>query len=304
MPRVFLSYSHDDEAFVTELEKQLPSVGWDVWLDVHNLRAGDRWPRKLGDAIAASEAFVLVWSAHAALSDFVDLEWATAVALKRPICILTLDREPRPTILSSYQAHPASPADTAAQWLSGITLEKAAPADAAAPVLEKLAATTYIEPSRIAAELRATFVQQGWNVSGPVYQSAGDMHVHIDRKDSWKSLYIPAVVVILAIVIGTLVYRPHTVSSSTEREAVMQPFGGFVQDEQGLPLEGVTVMAPTQNVTVVTDRLGHFSFQVRLPANTNFRLVARKPGYEVRTSDPFGGDTTFNFTLRKSAKTQ
>ena len=301
MPRAFLSYSHDDEAFVAALEKQLPSVGWDVWLDVHNLRAGDRWPRKLGDAIAASEAFVLVWSAHAALSAFVELEWVTAVALKRPICILTLDGEPRPPTLSSYQAHPASPADTAAQWLSGITLEKA-PADAAAPVLEKLAATTYIEPSRIAAQLRATFVQQGWNVSGPVYQSAGDMHVHIDGRDSRKSLYITAVVVILAIVIGTLVYRPHTASFSTEQEAVMQPFGGFVQDQQGLPLEGVTVMAPTQNITVVTDRLGHFSFQLQLPANTNFRLVAKKPGYEVLTADPPAGDTTFNFTLRKSPK--
>ena len=85
MPRAFLSYSHDDEAFVAKLEKQLPAVGWNVWRDARNLRAGDRWPRKLGDAIAASEAFVLVWSAHAARSDVVELEWTIAVAAKLPI---------------------------------------------------------------------------------------------------------------------------------------------------------------------------------------------------------------------------
>ena len=95
--------------------------------------------------------------------------------------ILTLDGESLPPTLSPYQAHQASQADTAAQWLSGITLEKTPP-DAAAPVLEKLAATPYVEPSRIAAELRAIFVQPGWNVSGPVYQSAGDIHVHIGEQ--------------------------------------------------------------------------------------------------------------------------
>ncbi len=82
MPRAFLSYSHDDEAFVAELEKQLPALGWDVWRDAQNLRPGDLWPRKLGDAIAASEAFVLVWSAHAARSGVIELVWTIAVAKK------------------------------------------------------------------------------------------------------------------------------------------------------------------------------------------------------------------------------
>jgi len=301
MPRAFLSYSHDDAPFVAELEEQLRAVGWDVWRDVQSLRVGDRWPRKLGDAIASSEAFVLVWSAHAAHSDFVELEWNIAVAAKRPICILTLDDKPLPPTLIPYQTHQASPADTAAQWLSGLTLKKA-PADAAVPVLEKLATTPNAEPSRIVAELSATFVQQGWNVSGPVYQSAGDMHVHIERRDSRKTLYIVAVVMLAIVIAAAVIYRQYTASSSTEQEAVMQPFGGYVQDEHGLPLEGVTVMAPTQNITAVTDRLGRFSFQVRLPTNTNFRLVASKPGYEVRTADPRAGDTTFNCTLIKSAK--
>jgi hypothetical protein len=50
------------------------------------LRAGGRWPRKLGDAIAACPIFILIWSAHAGASDFVELEWTIAIALKRTIC--------------------------------------------------------------------------------------------------------------------------------------------------------------------------------------------------------------------------
>jgi hypothetical protein len=103
-------------------------------------------------------------------------------------------------------------------------------------------------------------------------------------------------------VLGTIIYRQYTKSLLTEQQAATQPFAGFVQDEQGLPLEGVTVTAPNQSITVVTGRYGRFSFQVPLPANTNFRLVAKKPGYEVLTADPPAGDTTFNFTLRKAPK--
>ena len=42
-PGVFLSYSRDDEAFVTALENTLKSHGCTVWRDVESLRAGDRW---------------------------------------------------------------------------------------------------------------------------------------------------------------------------------------------------------------------------------------------------------------------
>ena len=46
-----------------------------VWRDKTNLHAGERWPKKLGDAIAEAEALVLLWSTDASHSDFVELEW-------------------------------------------------------------------------------------------------------------------------------------------------------------------------------------------------------------------------------------
>jgi hypothetical protein len=237
--RAFLSYSRKDEAFAAELEKELPAHGWDVWRDVQNLRAGDRWPVKLGEAIEAAQAFVLIWSAHAAQSDSVEQEWSAAVAAKRSICILTLDDKPLPPMLRPYQAHQPVSAKSAAAWLSGVTLPP---------------------------------------------------------KSARKLPYIVAAVVILAIAIATVVYR------RSAQEPAMQPFAGFVQDEQGLPLDGVTVIAPSQNITVPTDPLGRFSFQVHLAASTNFHLIIKKPGYDILTADPPAGDTNFNCTLRKSAK--
>ena len=59
MPKAFLSYSRQDEAFVSQMESGLAEAKFDVWRDVHSLRAGDRWPLKLGDAIAAAPMFIL-----------------------------------------------------------------------------------------------------------------------------------------------------------------------------------------------------------------------------------------------------
>jgi len=79
-----------------------------------------------------------------------------------------------------------------------------------------------------------------------------------------------------------------------------QPFSGFVQDDQGDPLPGVTITVPTLNIPPQkTDPNGRFSFQVDLSAGTNFRLIAQKPGFETYTADPPSGDTTFNITLHQ-----
>jgi hypothetical protein len=182
MPDAFLSYSRDDETFVAELHALLQSHQWNVWRDTRDLRAGDRWPRKLGDAITASESFILIWSASAALSDFVDLEWTIAVATKRRMCILALDETVLPPTLRSIQAYRPVVALDAANGLlrafqQGTDVTPATPE----PTLEMLDAMPASDPSGIATRLRATFLQSNWNVRGPVYQAGGDIHVHINR---------------------------------------------------------------------------------------------------------------------------
>jgi hypothetical protein len=146
LPQAFISYSSTDGAFVSELQACLQAAQFNTWRDVHNLRAGDRWPRKLGDAIADAPVFILVWSADAAGSDFVELEWAIAVALKRSICIVALDGSLVPATLRAYEKRRGTDAAMAAQWL----LQEQSPAAAgsslsaagdARPVLQTLYAT-------------------------------------------------------------------------------------------------------------------------------------------------------------------
>jgi len=85
VPRVFLSYSSQQLSFAHQLEAELTAKGVKVWRDKTSLHAGERWPKALGDAIATADALVLIWSAEANQSDFVELEWNIAVAMKKPV---------------------------------------------------------------------------------------------------------------------------------------------------------------------------------------------------------------------------
>ena len=86
----FLSYSREDLELADRVSRQLADAGVTVWRDQEQLYGGQRWPKALGEAIAASDALVLLWSRHAAKSAFVELEWCTALALRKVVipCLL------------------------------------------------------------------------------------------------------------------------------------------------------------------------------------------------------------------------
>src|SRR4051794_18567699 len=90
-PQIFISYSQRDKVQVQALESALNELGLRCWRDASNLRAGERWPLRLGEAVSGCNHFVLMWSVHAATSDFVELEWNIAVALKRRPIIIRFD---------------------------------------------------------------------------------------------------------------------------------------------------------------------------------------------------------------------
>jgi len=166
LPQAFISYSRQDDAFVSQLQSHLLAAHFDTFRDIHNLHVGDRWPRKLGDAIAASPAFLLIWSAHASPSDFVELEWTIAIALQRTICIVALDQTPLPPTLRPYQTNlTANPAE-AAHWLLNRPSPSAETPATTAPILQTLSATPdNLSPKQIANNL-TTNIQS--NFYGPV----------------------------------------------------------------------------------------------------------------------------------------
>lgn len=68
-PDIFLSYAHEDEAWVRPLATELSASGRTVFWD-RRIPAGQTWRSHIGKAVKAARCVVVVWSAHS-----VDSEW-------------------------------------------------------------------------------------------------------------------------------------------------------------------------------------------------------------------------------------
>jgi actin-like ATPase involved in cell morphogenesis len=82
--RIFVSYSHKDEAIVEQVEQVLSSLGDEVLRDKHKLRAGEEWEARVEQMIREAEIFQLFWSTNSMSSGPVRREWTYALTLKRP----------------------------------------------------------------------------------------------------------------------------------------------------------------------------------------------------------------------------
>jgi hypothetical protein len=76
---IFLSHNSRDREFVPKLAAQLRLVSGDVWLDEWEIKPGDSIPSEINAALAAVDTVVVVWSANAADSRWVDAELASAL---------------------------------------------------------------------------------------------------------------------------------------------------------------------------------------------------------------------------------
>ena len=82
--KIFISYSHKDEATVKFFAKAFQAQGVDYFFDRHYLKAGDVYPLKIKEYINSADLFILCWSKNAAESDYVQLERQQALALAFP----------------------------------------------------------------------------------------------------------------------------------------------------------------------------------------------------------------------------
>lgn len=82
--KIFISYSHKDEATVKYFAKAFQAQGVDYFFDRHYLKAGDVYPLKIREYINSADLFILCWSKNAAESDYVQLERQQALALAFP----------------------------------------------------------------------------------------------------------------------------------------------------------------------------------------------------------------------------
>jgi hypothetical protein len=101
---IFLSHNRADKQLAERLAAQLRLVGADVWLDAWEIKPGDSIPGVVNDALAVVDTVLVLWSASAAESRWVEAE--LAVALQRRlddgdlrIIPVRLDDTPLPPLL-------------------------------------------------------------------------------------------------------------------------------------------------------------------------------------------------------------
>lgn len=80
--KVFLSYSHRDDALASRLTKTLESEGVRVWYGSRDILPGDNWAEKTAKALADSDAMVVLISPSALESSSVKREIEYALGKK------------------------------------------------------------------------------------------------------------------------------------------------------------------------------------------------------------------------------
>ncbi|HRF95773.1 MAG TPA: toll/interleukin-1 receptor domain-containing protein [Aggregatilineales bacterium] len=89
---IFISYSRQDSKIVGEFVEALRKADFIVWQDVSGISAGAAWEQTLYDAIDNAAAVLVFWSQAASLSEWVIKEVDHAIAQKKPIIPIWLER--------------------------------------------------------------------------------------------------------------------------------------------------------------------------------------------------------------------
>jgi hypothetical protein len=77
--QIFVSYSHTDTPVVLACRNAYQALGYDVLIDVDDLRAGQQWNQALMGMIDRADIFQLFWSERSAQSTYVHQEWEYAL---------------------------------------------------------------------------------------------------------------------------------------------------------------------------------------------------------------------------------
>jgi hypothetical protein len=103
-PYTFVSHSSKDKPLVYDLATQLANAGLNTWVDVEDLEDGVRWAQVIQQGVESCEAMVVVWSANARASEWVERETLLALRLNKPVLIAQMDDTPLPIYLINRQA--------------------------------------------------------------------------------------------------------------------------------------------------------------------------------------------------------
>lgn len=315
MPNVFLSYSREDLPLIKELEADLHKrSGISIWRDQEKLYGGQKWPRILGEAIGDQDFFLLAWSKSSAASHFVEFEWCTALALKKPVIPCLLDSTKLPPSLAATHAIPVENIQEILAALTGSI--PARDTTRRAEVINKLDQIPDTKPEDVLVHVKTTFEQKHWVVHGNVIQGehvavtiTGGSKEHkglLDKWQTWAGLVVTLLTVVSLIAdlpgkLNAVFQDKPAIKSEADEESqkLEQLLEGSIRDEAGQPVEGVKVSLPKFNQIVTTDPLGQFRFRVTDLKQETVGLLAQKDGFEPYENDFTLGNTEISFTLKE-----
>ena len=85
MGKIFVSYSRNDGEFIDCLIDALQGLGYEFWIDRHDIGAGSAWRAEISKAIRECQAFLLVLSPQSTDSENVTRELSIADSHRRHI---------------------------------------------------------------------------------------------------------------------------------------------------------------------------------------------------------------------------
>jgi hypothetical protein len=100
---VFISYSHEDSAFLQPVVRLMRIGDEPVFFDIENLRAGSRWREQLDAALADARMLVVFWCLHSSRSPEVSREYQAAISAEKDVVPVLLDWTPLPAALAAFQ---------------------------------------------------------------------------------------------------------------------------------------------------------------------------------------------------------
>ncbi len=288
MKAIFISYARHDLKVVKKFEQALSEREFSVWRDQEKIRGAQNWPRAIGEGIAASDIVLLFWSGRAAKAHFVEFEWSTAIALRKPILPIFLDKTPLPASMKMFNGFFLQDFDeTLSKLLDSFKIETEQPDQAHRKnVLDRLDNIESKEASEVVSAAQAIFEQQGWRIQGNVYQAARDVNITIQGSDSsrerpllarWQSwvVLVSAIVVLL----GAVTDLPNKFIAAYQTISRATPtcdFYGRVMDVQGQAVVGAQIIVQGKKGSGFTDDNGEFKFEVAEKAGNVVQILVKQ----------------------------
>jgi hypothetical protein len=91
MARIFISYASPDAAFADQYYQALVERAHAVWMDRAELKGGHEWVHIIQERIRWSDTMIVLWSAHALASTWVEMEMTYAHTLRKKIIPVLID---------------------------------------------------------------------------------------------------------------------------------------------------------------------------------------------------------------------